>query len=188
MALLEAVRSVGDSLDCLLSRECENGRLFSLLVKLGFVNERPEHNMDRAWSETGDRYILKLFRDYVFHQVDTEGRPVLDMGHVVESLNKLDLGDQQRVLLSSRDSQSILLASFDDIKRCFFNAFADLGSAANPGLDVGGGSRGHGGGAGGDMRPPHMHMHGGRGGGGRGGGGRGGGGGFRHHQRRRHHN
>ena len=30
-----------DSLDCLLSRECENGRLFSLLVKLGFVNERP---------------------------------------------------------------------------------------------------------------------------------------------------
>jgi hypothetical protein len=24
---------------------------------------------DPAWSETGDRYLLKLFRDYVFHQV-----------------------------------------------------------------------------------------------------------------------
>ena len=39
------------------------------LVKLGFINERPEHNRDARWSETGDRYMIKLFRDYVFHQV-----------------------------------------------------------------------------------------------------------------------
>lgn len=45
--------------------------------------------MDPAWSETGDRYLLKLFRDYLFHQVDEEGNPVLDLGHVVESLNKV---------------------------------------------------------------------------------------------------
>eukprot|EP01043_Picozoa_sp_COSAG02_P025315 COSAG02_NODE_1418_length_12720_cov_20.079629_3_plen_54_part_00 len=38
------------------------------MVKLGFINERPEHNRDERWSETGDRYMLKLFRDYVFHQ------------------------------------------------------------------------------------------------------------------------
>ena len=25
--------------------------------------------MDQAWAETGDRYMLKLFRDYIFHQV-----------------------------------------------------------------------------------------------------------------------
>merc|ERR1719331_1351975 len=86
--------------------------------------------MDAAWSETGDRYILKLFRDYVFHQIDTEGKPVLDMGHVVESLNKLDLGDKQKVLLTSRDNQSILLASFEDIKQCFVNSFSDLGGAS----------------------------------------------------------
>jgi len=63
-----------DGANTLLARECENGRLFSLLAKMGFVNERPEHNMDTAWSETGDRYILKLFRDYVFHQVLTSFR------------------------------------------------------------------------------------------------------------------
>lgn len=25
--------------------------------------------MDPTWAETGERYVLKLFRDYVFHQV-----------------------------------------------------------------------------------------------------------------------
>ena len=42
--------------------------LIRLLVKLGFINERPEHQRDGRWAETGDRYMLKLFRDYVFHQ------------------------------------------------------------------------------------------------------------------------
>lgn len=41
------------------------------------------------WSETGDRYLLKLFRDFVFHQADADGAPRLDWGHVVEALNKV---------------------------------------------------------------------------------------------------
>ena len=44
---------------------------------------------DQRWSETGDRYIVKLFRDYVFHQVDEMGNPVLDLSHVLTSLNKV---------------------------------------------------------------------------------------------------
>ena len=31
--------------------------------------DRAELNGDFGWSEYGDRYMLKLFRDYVFHQV-----------------------------------------------------------------------------------------------------------------------
>ena len=34
--------------------------------------DRTELNMDQAWAETGDRYMLKLFRDYIFHQVDSK--------------------------------------------------------------------------------------------------------------------
>jgi PAB-dependent poly(A)-specific ribonuclease subunit 3 len=45
--------------------------------------------MDPRWSETGDRYLLKLFRDYVFHQVDENGRPVVDLAHVISCLNKV---------------------------------------------------------------------------------------------------
>ena len=45
--------------------------------------------MDPSWSETGDRYLIKLFRDYVFHQVDENGYPVVDMAHVLMCLNKV---------------------------------------------------------------------------------------------------
>ena len=44
---------------------------------------------DARWSETGDRYILKLFRDYVFHTVDEQGNPVVNLGHVLTHLNKV---------------------------------------------------------------------------------------------------
>lgn len=54
-------------------------------------------NLDPSWSETGDRYMLKLFRDYLFHQVTEEGRPWLDMAHIVQTLNKLDSGSSDTV-------------------------------------------------------------------------------------------
>ena len=47
------------------------------------------HNHETRWSETGDRYIVKLFRDYVFHQVDEHGRPVINLSHVLTCLNKV---------------------------------------------------------------------------------------------------
>ena len=71
--------------------ELENGRLVRLLCKFGFINERPEFARDARWSETGDRYIIKLFRDYVFHQVDEHGRPVVNLSHVLTCLNKVRL-------------------------------------------------------------------------------------------------
>jgi PAB-dependent poly(A)-specific ribonuclease subunit 3 len=45
--------------------------------------------MDPTWSETGDRYLLKLFRDYVFHQVSESGQPIIDLSHVITCLNKV---------------------------------------------------------------------------------------------------
>jgi hypothetical protein len=35
------------------------------------------------------RYILKLFRDHVFHSVGVDGSPVLDFSHVLTCLNKV---------------------------------------------------------------------------------------------------
>ena len=46
-------------------------------------------NMDPSWSETGDRYLIKLFRDYLFHQVTETGEPWLDMSHIISALNKV---------------------------------------------------------------------------------------------------
>ena len=94
---LDAVQSRSDTLESELSKELDNGRLFRLLTKLGTINERQELNMDPAWAETGDRYMLKLFRDYIFHQVTSDGRPWLDMSHIVSCLNKLDTASPDKV-------------------------------------------------------------------------------------------
>jgi PAB-dependent poly(A)-specific ribonuclease subunit 3 len=45
--------------------------------------------MDQTWAETSDRYLLKLFRDYVFHQVSEQGEPIIDLSHVLSCLNKV---------------------------------------------------------------------------------------------------
>ncbi|KAI9360054.1 kinase-like domain-containing protein [Zopfochytrium polystomum] len=118
---INSAHHYADMLEDELSRTLENGRLVRLLTKLGFINERPD------WSETGDRYLLKLFRDYVFHQVDENGRPVLDMSHVVQCLNKLDAGVEEKVMLMSRDEQSCLIVSYRELKHCVQTAFQDLG-------------------------------------------------------------
>lgn len=92
---------------------------------------------DPRWAETGDRYIIKLFRDFVFHQVDENGRPVTDLSHVVSCLNKvctgyslnlialthciqLDAGIDEKIMLVSRDEQSCLIVSYREVRNAFF--------------------------------------------------------------------
>ena len=59
----------------------------------------------------GDRYLLKLFRDFVFHQSREDGSPVLDWGHVVECLNKLDAGLPEKVRSAQRLTPTAALSS-----------------------------------------------------------------------------
>ncbi|ODM93128.1 PAB-dependent poly(A)-specific ribonuclease subunit PAN3 [Orchesella cincta] len=103
---LDSANARAELLEHYLAKEIENGRLFRLLVKMNTIIERQELNQDPQWSETGDRYLLKLFRDYVFHQVSADGRPWLDMSHVIYTLNRLDAGTVEKVCLMSRDGQN----------------------------------------------------------------------------------
>ncbi|XP_029035328.2 PAN2-PAN3 deadenylation complex subunit PAN3 isoform X1 [Osmia bicornis bicornis] len=127
---LDAAQLRSDVLENELAKELENGRLFKLLVKLATINERPELNMEPTWAETGDRYMLKLFRDYVFHQVAADGRPWLDMAHVVSCLNKLDSGSQDKICLMSRDEQSVLVVSYAELRQCLETSFGELVQSA----------------------------------------------------------
>jgi PAB-dependent poly(A)-specific ribonuclease subunit 3 len=70
---------------------------------------------DPRWSETGDRYIVKLFRDLVFHSVGEAGRPVVDLTHILTNLNKLDVGSEEKIMLTSRDEQSCLVVSYREV-------------------------------------------------------------------------
>ncbi|KAJ7248887.1 hypothetical protein B0H12DRAFT_1123204 [Mycena haematopus] len=128
--------SAADTLENELMGELENARLVRLLCKFGFINERPEFAREPRWSETGDRYIVKLFRDYVFHQVDENGNPVVNLSHVLTCLNKLDGGTDERVMLVSRDEQSCLVVSYKDIKSCVESAFTELARAGTSGTNA----------------------------------------------------
>ena len=76
-----------------LSHEYESSRSLRLLLKLGFLNKLSKMDHNKLWSETGDCYVLKLFRDYVFHKENSHGQPRMDLGHVITALNKLDMAD-----------------------------------------------------------------------------------------------
>ncbi|KAL5525231.1 hypothetical protein ACEPAF_9100 [Sanghuangporus sanghuang] len=124
---MDAAHATVDRLEGELMGELENARLVRLLCKFGFINERPEFDRDPRWSETGDRYIIKLFRDYVFHSVDESGNPVVNLGHVLTNLNKLDAGSEERLMLVSRDEQSCLVVTYKEIKNCIEAAFGYVG-------------------------------------------------------------
>jgi len=123
---LDSTQARSDLLESELFKEMDNGRLLRILTKLGTILERAELNMDMEWSETGDRYLLKLFRDYLFHQVTDTGCAWIDFAHIVSTLNKLDAGSTERICLSSRDEQSILVVSYHDLKACMETAFSEL--------------------------------------------------------------
>ncbi|OAA43548.1 PAB-dependent poly(A)-specific ribonuclease subunit PAN3 [Beauveria brongniartii RCEF 3172] len=123
---LDQSQHLADELNTELYRELENGRVARLLMKLGTINERPEFDGDRAWSENGERYMLKLFRDHVFHQVDSNNNPVLDMGHMLRNLNKLDAGTDEKICLTSRDEQTVFIVSYKELKKQLGSAFNEL--------------------------------------------------------------
>lgn len=113
--VLDSAQLANDALELDLSRELENGRLVRLLTKISFITERPEYDHDRSWGETGERYFIKLFRDYVFHSVDEHGHPVVDMAHVLACMNKLDAGSDEKVMLVSRDEQNCFVVSYKEV-------------------------------------------------------------------------
>ena len=116
---LETTSLQADILEDQLATELDNGRLFRLLGKLGTVVDRPEYvvyqieiqfilhviiftlrfNMDASWAETGDRYLLKLFRDYVLHPCSEDGRPWIDLAHVIACLNRLETASHDKACI-----------------------------------------------------------------------------------------
>lgn len=137
LACFETQLQANDELSSELSKELANGRIARLMMKLATINERPDFDGDPNWSENGERYMLKLFRDYCFHQVDNNGNPVLDMGHMIRCLNKLDAGTEERICLTSRDSTTSFLVSYRELNKQLTIAFTELqkgGKQQNRGL------------------------------------------------------
>ena len=54
-----------------------------------------------------------------------DGRPWLDMAHVVSCLNKLDSGLNEKVCLMSRDEQNVLVVSYAELRNCLDQSFTE---------------------------------------------------------------
>jgi PAB-dependent poly(A)-specific ribonuclease subunit 3 len=115
-----------DEIKSHLSRELENGRAARIMMKLDAINDHPSLANVPNWSETGDRYPLKLFRDYVFHQVDRDGNACVSIGHMLTCINKLDAGIEEMVPLTSQDNQTSLVVSYRELKNMLERSFNEL--------------------------------------------------------------
>lgn len=94
----------------------------------------PSSSLGTGWSETGDRYLLSLFRDLVFHSVSSVDVPHIDWGHVVHQLNLLDAGSAEKLLLTSRNGESMLLVRYDELRRCVDESYEELRRKQREGL------------------------------------------------------
>ena len=142
--------AMGGGLDHLtrdLEQELENGRLARLLIKLGMVAFRGPTDTGLV-TEVGDFYLSGLVRDLLFNQVNEDGTPSLDWGHVLECLAKLDAGLPEKVTLIPRDERSLVVASFGDMRCAIEGCYQTLLALSLQGHQPGGGDGGGGAAAG----------------------------------------
>lgn len=116
----------GDEVKLHLARELENGRVARIMMKLDVINDHPSLANMPNWSETGDRYPLKLFRDYVFHQVDRDGKACVSLGHMLTCINKLDAGIEELVPLTSQNNETSLVVSYRELKSMLERSFNEI--------------------------------------------------------------
>ena len=128
LELQNSMRSF-DSIESELFKEYHNGRIARLAAKLNQVVDRPNMNGDRSWSDHPHRFLLKLFRDFVFHQVHEDGSPNIDIGHVIQSLDKLDYGSPEKIMLIGSNEKHVMIVSFFEIRNCLHASYKQLSAS-----------------------------------------------------------
>lgn len=127
MGVVNDLQTEGDHMEAQISKELENSRLFRLMCKIEFACERCEYTKgSEMWTERDIRYPLKLFKDFVFHQVDEAGKPVTDLFHVLCCLNKLDAGIEEKILLVTEDEKISIIVSYKELKEMIEKGFKEL--------------------------------------------------------------
>ena len=126
----EQLESAQDILMSELRKGVDVTRLQRMMVKICAITDRPHLLDDWRWATTGDRYIVQLFRDYMFFQVDETGRPFFDVGHVTDCLAKVDVGSFEPIMLMNRDGSTVLITNFNDVRRCIDTSFKEIADAS----------------------------------------------------------
>ncbi|CCC71668.1 hypothetical protein NCAS_0H03580 [Naumovozyma castellii] len=123
---VESSQGYAEYTEGILSRELENGRLFRLICKLNFIFGKIESRVDINWSESGEKFPIILFYDFVFHQVDETGKSVMDLTHVLRCLNKLDAGAPEKLILATPDEMNCIIISYKELKDLIDTTFRSM--------------------------------------------------------------
>lgn len=129
MKTINGLQDAYDTIESQLTSELENSRLFRLISKINFVLDRPDSAKSsnaNDFNENNNKYIIKLFKDYIFGQYDEFGKPVVDLSKVLINLNKLDAGIEEKILLVSRDDKSCIIVSYKEIRDIVDSLFRSL--------------------------------------------------------------
>lgn len=121
-----ALKHYDEFLNKTLQTELENSRLFRIICKMNFIFGRIESRIDINWSESGEKFPIILFYDYVFHQIDEMGKPVMDLTHVLRCLNKLDAGVSEKLVLVTPDEMNCIIISYKELKDLIESTFRSL--------------------------------------------------------------
>jgi len=68
-----------DRLEAELNRRLNASRLFRIISLFGFVLDWEDGSTNPQWSETEEKYILRLFFEYMFHPYSNEVRKRWDV-------------------------------------------------------------------------------------------------------------
>lgn len=110
--VMNGFQDLSDYYENHLLSEVENGRLFRLMAKLSSLIDRPEKEADLS----GNAFVLRLFRDFVFHTRDESGKPAVDLSRILVNLNKLDVGVDEKILLVSSEEDTCMIVSYKEVK------------------------------------------------------------------------
>lgn len=126
LSVVNSLQYNSEYLEQQLSRELGNARLFRLMCKLNAIYGRLESRIDINWAESGEKFPIILFFDYVFHQKDDTGKNVMDLTHVLRCLNKLDAGVSERLMLVTPDEMNCIIISYKELKDLIDSTFRAL--------------------------------------------------------------
>lgn len=120
LSVLNNALSFNSVLENTLATELENARLVRLLCKLDSVAAHLSSD------PLSTKYPLSLFRNHLFRQSDQNGRPVVDLAHILRELNKLDAGIDEQLLLLAPDNVTFMIVSYKELKELVASAFREL--------------------------------------------------------------
>ncbi|KAL2315929.1 PAN2-PAN3 deadenylation complex subunit pan3 [Schizosaccharomyces pombe] len=106
-----------------ISDAFQHGRFFNILCKIMFIIDNNRASREYPIAREKEISLIYLLRDYLFHQIDEDECPVIDLYQVLNRLGKLDAGINQAIALISRDELDCVSVSYGELKAWLDNVY-----------------------------------------------------------------